>query len=68
MVITEQKISIDDVEKLKNAYKELISANFNNASVQQMAPIVVAVGLLGDVIKALDENAPHLRGANVAIT
>lgn len=59
MIITEQKISTDDVEKLKNAYKELISANFNNASVQQMAPIVVAVGLLGDVIKALDEGAPH---------
>lgn len=51
-------MKVEDLQKMKKAYKELLNAKFDSISVQQMAPLVISVGLLGDVITSIEsENA-----------
>lgn len=62
MTITDEvKIPKAYAEKLKDAYKNLMSANFNNANIPQMTPVVVAASLLGEVIKYIDDNTVHVK-------
>lgn len=70
--IQTQEISITDVDKIRRAYNELITARFNNISVKDMVPLVMTISLLSEVIRNLDASAPTsktpTKGGTTALT